>query len=1168
MSAAGTGVAARSGTAAPAGANSTAAFDAEDFTDKEYGDFLNTLRTEYLKSSQDTHFSVDFKLEGGKELSLWFRRADLYFVGWATGDTYYHFTLSKDEKVPPAVKKLPKDLGFGANYDALGVKAGRPMGQTSFQTALATLGNTEKRLKDKGGFPKEPLGDLILLGPEMARFDGAAREVTKNWAKGGWKVPEPFIETIKKWDDITKLAAGEDVTVIIDKKPRDQQWAKRILGEDGARWRPSGGEATGGRISCIKKPGKRAKRSVGACEEQVPEVRREAVEEAEKLPGRAREQAKELCEGSGTASCLETVDWKQVRKQARADAERLTELKLAGVENAAEIRLVKDLDAVVKDPSAFYVPYDKTRAGLGGDRFNWESLAHAGGAALWAGGVAAAFSGESSDLDKAAAVTALLPVVGNLLQVGVDVQGKDFAGAGVDGLALLVEGLEVAGIESAVGGPAFALALAYHLTKTWTDHIEASEKEMLGLPAKRDVQWKAMLSSYLQDDKQGWLAKNGGTQAVAAGIGLVQAAELQRAAVKGLTHALGAVSQSDAVVDISSQTWSISEEFRDADAKVDDLTDNTPKQVRSALAKALKKGLDAAWGEKTGQDFNQQFIDKANSFATSTWCAPDIGNHGGSGRYAQCIRDMEGEQHDVVEKLKSNTPAGLSADEIEDLLENLGLTDPGFLPVNTPVHLQNQSDDGKTLRYLTGDIGRRKVLHAPKATDPLQQDFVFQPTGRIALLNGQWCLAADKQEGAEAVLVGCTHDNAPEQRWLPDGKGHLRNTASGLLLAITPSEGAIRTVKDGSLPDAAVRWQAATPERDAPAQNTNDVLAGLFGAKDASGQVDAVIPVPAADREYWVFSGLQYLKVRLENCAKDGTLTLTRLGHGVPRPVKGNWSTLETLLAKSRAGRVTASLPVPGTERDLYVFSGDQYVRVRLDDNLDDRLVGEDWPRSLSAWPSLRSLFDRSGTARVDAVRPLPHDPRRFEVFSGSWYSTIALKDDLSDEEVFAPRRIADGWPEITARTGHDQVQALIPLPGTAAGYYAFSNGHYTTATQKIGLPAPIVTGNAAWLGGTGAIYWTNGAGLPEGTQLVARDRDPDDDSTRQRSYPASQGHSDPDSFWHAPRDKFIFDTKSRYFDVVYQYTHPDGAVEESAPAQVQFWCGVYTCGANPQHQE
>ncbi|AZQ75282.1 hypothetical protein EKH77_32785 [Streptomyces luteoverticillatus] len=121
---------------------------------------------------------------GDAKVSLWFRRADLYFEGWTAGDTFYYF---KDAQVPPAVKsaKSPlKNLGFGAGYDALGVEAGRTLGQTSFQTALVTLGNAEKKLKEPKGFPKEQLGDLILLGPEMARFDGFASTVKKNWETG------------------------------------------------------------------------------------------------------------------------------------------------------------------------------------------------------------------------------------------------------------------------------------------------------------------------------------------------------------------------------------------------------------------------------------------------------------------------------------------------------------------------------------------------------------------------------------------------------------------------------------------------------------------------------------------------------------------------------------------------------------------------------------------------------------------------------------------------------------------------------------------------------------------------------------------------------------------------------------------------------------------------
>ncbi|NVK76378.1 RICIN domain-containing protein [Streptomyces morookaense] len=889
------------------------------------------------------------------------------------------------------------------------------------------------------------------------------------------------------------------------------------------------------------------------------QIRNEAVAEAKKLPGRARERAEELCATSGLASCLETVDWKKVAEQERAKVEKITELKLAGVENLSDVRLAKDLKTVTEDPSAFYVPYEKTRTELGGNRFDWEHVIHAGGAVLWAHGVVEAFSGESTDLDKAAAVTALLPVVGSLLQVGVDVQDKDFAGAGVDGFALLVEGLEVAGVESAVGGPAFALAMAYHLTKAWTDHIRTSEQELLGLPAERDKQWRKLLDRYLQDGKQGWPAKKGGTEAVAAGIGLVQAMEMQRAAVKGLAHAASTATESGTVDpdEAQSQEWSGSEQFKKADAKVDDLTGSTPELVRSALAKALKNGFDAVWSEKTGQDFNQQFIDKANGFATSTWCAPDIGNHGGGGRYAQCLETMRGEQRGVVDKLKSTPPAGLSVAEIEDVLEAMGMSDPGFLqPVDTPRHLQLAT--GEAARYLSVAAGGGAVEHRASLDRPDLQTFVFHPTGRISTLDGERCLVAGDSAGTAVSTAAC--ENLRKQRWRPDGDGRLFNVATGLLLGTEPA-GRVVMVADNEQASSLALWKAVVPARDARPQKDSPALAGLLAAKGASRRVDAVMPAPGLEREYWVFSGNQYQRIRLDE--PDGTtVAATVTGNGAPAAITDNWSSLAALLAASKAGRVDAAMPVPGSDRRFYVFSGDRYTRIRLDDDLKDDNEGYD-SRSLDQWASLKDLFGKSGVTRVDAVRPVSADSGEYQVFSGAWFTTIRVEGDDThkDTQVVPPRRIADGWSLFALNTGTDRIQALLPVPGTDGDYYAFTDDSWTRVNGRgLRLPAPAgVTADARVnfpdTFGEGYVYWGD-ASVPAGTQVVIRAYGLRDE----RTYPFTKHGSDR---FNVPKGLIANTVNYGFF---YRYTHPDGVIEDSPEASVHMWCSTFECGGMPQH--
>lgn len=1129
-----------------------------------------------------TLFAVDEPLALGHELVHGAHNLQGADAGDEAIDVVVSYKDPKGESRSATVRIIAEEISTLGGDDArrylayVRDRASRTLGMKHFEQSLKASdaairesgrsGNALKSLKAAHAARTSsfPITETTLANERrvpVRRHYGLPSEFAKDW-----KV---------RWAQVVRIPAGMTVT---DDDLRDPRRLMRILEEKGVSLSPCASGTSSAMCEVNRRPRevseetKRRIDEVARTLEEHPDApvrfpedtgareraRAEAVAEAKKLPGRARERAKELCAKSGQASCLEIVDWKEVRKQARAEAEQLTELKLAGVENVAEVRLAKDLKTVIEDPSAFYVPYDKTRTKLGGDRLNWENVVHAGGAALWVHGVVEAFSGESTDLDKAAAVTALLPVVGNLLQVGVDVQDKDFAGAGVDGLALLVEGLEIAGVESAFGGPAFALALTYHLTKAWTDHIQASEQEMLGLPAERDKQWKALLNQYLQDDKQGWLAKHGGTEAVAAGVGLVQAVEMQRAAVKGLAHTASTATGAGTVAtdETDSRRWSASQQFKDADAKVDDLTDDTPKMVRSALAKALKKGFDAAWGEKTGQDFNQQFTDKANSYMVSTWCAPDIGNHGGGGRYGQCLEAMAGERRDVVGKLKSTAPVGMSVAEIEDVLEAMGMSDPGFLqPVGTPHHLQSATGDAGS--YLSVVAGGGAVEHRASLDRPDLQTFVFRPTGRISTLNGELCLVAGDSEGAAVTTATC--ENLRKQRWRPDGDGRLVNVATGLLLGTEPAGRAVM-VADNDQAASRARWKVVAPKRDARAQKDSPALAGLLAAKGASGRVDAVMPAPGLDREYWVFSGNQYQRIHLDD--PDGTtVAATVTGNGAPAAIGDNWSSLAALLAESKAGRVDAAMPVPGSDRRFYVFSGDKYTRIRIDGALkdDDEKYGS---RGLGTWSSLKNLFEKSGVTRVDAIRPVPGNPNEYQFFSGAWFATIRVDGDTdhNDTQVVAPRRIADGWSVFALNTGTDHVQALLPVPGTDADYYAFTNGSYTRVNgQGLRLPTPAdVTADARVNFpadfGEGYIYWGD-APAPSGTQVVIRAYG----LHFEQAYPLTKRQSD--RFNVA---KGLIGNTTNY-GVFYRYTHPDGVVEDSPEIGVQMWCSVFECGGKPQ---
>ncbi len=347
----------------------------------------------------------------------------------------------------------------------------------------------------------------------------------------------------------------------------------------------------------------------------------------------------------------------------------------------------------------------------------------------------------------------------------------------------------------------------------------------------------------------------------------------------------------------------------------------------------------------------------------------------------------------------------------------------------------------------------------------------------------------------------------------------------------------------------------AAPQRDT-------VLAGLLTAQGASGQVDAVMPVPGADREYWAFSGGQYVRMRLDDKADGRKLAATLTGKGGPAPVKSNWRSLEALLAVSKTGRIDAAMPVPGADRDLYVFSGDQYTRIRLDGDLKDTAVGGyDKPRSLpEKWSSLEDLFAKSGAQRVDAVQAVPGNNTEYYVFSGSWYTTIRLDDNLKDWQMVGSRRISSGWPMLVGESGQDQVQGLMPVPGTDRDFYVFTNGGYARANAKtLRLQTPNAAASAWVMSKQAQIFWSNGADLPADAKLIAREQGSDEE----HSYPARDGKSD---YWTAPTVNLWESGKQRVIDVHYRYTHPDGTVEWSPSSTVKFECSPAVCKGIPQH--
>ncbi|MFC5722058.1 ricin-type beta-trefoil lectin domain protein [Streptomyces gamaensis] len=874
-------------------------------------------------------------------------------------------------------------------------------------------------------------------------------------------------------------------------------------------------------------------------------ARAEAVKEGEKWRGQARERAKELCAKSGHASCLETVDWERIRRQARAEAEALVEKKLAGTGKVSEIKLSKDIEASLKDPATFYVPYEETRGKLAnpaGD-LAWERVKSAGGAVLYLSGIYGAFAHDSTDLDKAAAVAAIVPGVGDLLNLATDIEHKDFAGLGVDAAASLAGLLEMAGVEG-IGGPAFAVAMAYHLIAQLTADDFHRYEEVANAVAKRDKEWHDSLMNYLQDPEKGWLSKEGGNQVVAMAIGFLQAVELQRASVKATAHAATAAGDGGAHIASRTSDWARTDASKDADAAVDALADKTPDIVRQAAARSIADGMNAAWNEKQGKDFNQAYIDRVDSIQLGIWCGrsmPDGSN--------PCYESSQKMKAEVLENLKKNPPAGVTAKEVEDVLENFGLTDPGFLPLGRPFRLSNTSDGAKT--YLHFDIENEKVTHAKDANDPARQEFFFRTTGRITTLEGGLCMAGGKQAGDPVTVSPCTHRNAPEQRWEPDGKGRIKNLATGLYLDSASPDGYVTTWSEQDGNPARQTWKAEAPARSMTPQTSNDAISKLLSAPGSSKQIDGVVPNQQYPDNYYLFSGANILGVSASSGGGD-----LKLSPGEVKKTTEHWEGLVPLFATSRDSRITAGMKVPGRPGELYLFSGDTYARL----GADRKIINE--PRSIEDnWATLKGLFAKSGVKRVDAIRPIPGVEDCFQFFSGAYSNQVCINDKLEDRETGSVQRNTERWPEVGANTGKDEVHGFLQVPGKPMANHIFSGDQFTYVDRSV-LPAkPDVQFefHATWTYFT--FGWGNGQGLPEGAKIVV---ERSGDAYQKGEFDASLGKLSPDVdpargiLYNYPKD--IVGSKSYTMTAHYRYVHPDGSEEISGQWSQGFWCSFWEC--------
>ncbi|MEV4221497.1 serine/threonine-protein kinase [Nonomuraea sp. NPDC049725] len=280
---------------------------------------------------------------------------------------------------------------------------------------------------------------------------------------------------------------------------------------------------------------------------------------------------------------------------------------------------------------------------------------------------------------------------------------------------------------------------------------------------------------------------------------------------------------------------------------------------------------------------------------------------------------------------------------------------------------------------------------------------------------------------------------AVPRRRLP---GLVAITAAVVLTAAVAAVALTNRAPDDTPAAAAATTSPATPPASQPAtQPASPSATPSATAAEPLRRVHAVMPVPDdpelnAPSGYWLFSGDRYVRARLSTRGYPIGEILR-----AATPLRTWDDTFEDLPAFR--DRIDATLRVPGSPDEYWVFSGREYVRIRLagpGQAYDDTLVAG--PRPLSDWAD---AFGDLADDGIDAVVRTPDDPEQYWVFSGDRYVRARLDGEGPGGEITRGPARLDGWPgtfhKVPAfRQGIDE---MLPVPGEANDYWVFSGTRY-----------------------------------------------------------------------------------------------------------------------------
>ncbi|CAI7572886.1 unnamed protein product [Penicillium crustosum] len=197
--------------------------------------------------------------------------------------------------------------------------------------------------------------------------------------------------------------------------------------------------------------------------------------------------------------------------------------------------------------------------------------------------------------------------------------------------------------------------------------------------------------------------------------------------------------------------------------------------------------------------------------------------------------------------------------------------------------------------------------------------------------------------------------------------------------------------------------------------------------------VDAACRI-AGKEEIYIFAGRHYGRVRFNKGGPEHSLVAG------PTLLSKGWNTLP----KMGFGTVDTIVPVPGQEKQLYVFFGGRYAKIKLE-NYDDSFVNNGASLITSGWKSLT----QAGFDTVDAAMLTP-----------------GTKNEITDKIVNKVAPIAEGWPSLV-QAGFDRVDAIVASPSVQDHYYVFLGDQFAVikvdSSRRDTLVSPPKAISSAW---------------------------------------------------------------------------------------------------------